>query len=44
MQAETQATLRVIPFPGQLPEADEPGACIRCGNASEQRVVFAKAY
>ena len=44
VQAETQATLRVIPFHGELPEADESGSCVRCGGGSEQRVVFAKAY
>jgi prolyl-tRNA synthetase len=40
IQKETRATLRVIPF-------DQGGAtskCIRCGNESQGRVYFAKAY
>jgi prolyl-tRNA synthetase len=37
---ETRATTRCIPF-------DQPGAagaCIRCGDAAQERVVFARAY
>jgi prolyl-tRNA synthetase len=37
---ETKATIRCIPLE---PEA-EAGSCIRCGGASERRVVFARAY
>lgn len=40
IQKETRATLRVIPFD----RVKETGKCVRCGNASEGRVVFAKAY
>lgn len=37
---ETKATVRCIPL-----KADrEEGACIRCGNRSERRVIFARAY
>ena len=37
---ETKATIRCIPLDGDL----EAGACIYTGNASKQRVVFARAY
>ncbi len=37
---ETKATIRCIP----LSQASEQGKCIKCGAASGQRVVFAKAY
>lgn len=40
IQKETKATLRVIPFD----QIKEKGKCVRCGNESEGRVVFAKAY
>ncbi len=40
VQEETKATLRVIPFD----QVKEKGKCVRCGEASEGRVVFAKAY
>lgn len=40
IQQETKATTRVIPFN----QAKEKGKCVRCGNESEGRVVFAKAY
>ncbi|MGB5934088.1 MAG: proline--tRNA ligase [Anaerolineae bacterium] len=36
---ETKATIRAIPFQGK-----ERGKCIRCGETSIQRVIFAKAY
>ncbi|MEM6568406.1 MAG: proline--tRNA ligase [Planctomycetota bacterium] len=39
----TKATIRCIPLEGQGPAA-EPGACIKTGNASAQRVLFAKNY
>ncbi|HEX6850557.1 MAG TPA: proline--tRNA ligase [Candidatus Polarisedimenticolaceae bacterium] len=37
---ETKATIRCIAF--DVPE--EKGVCVRCGNPSERRVHFAKAY
>jgi len=39
IKEETKATIRAIPFQEQ-----EGGKCIRCGKASIQRVVFARAY
>jgi prolyl-tRNA synthetase len=43
IKAETKATIRCIPLPGYGPEP-EPGACIKTGRPSKQRVLFAKAY
>jgi prolyl-tRNA synthetase len=40
IQEETKATLRVIPFD----QVKEKGRCIKCGDASEGRIVFAKSY
>jgi prolyl-tRNA synthetase len=40
IQQDTKATIRVIPFD----QKQEPGKCVRCGNESQGRVVFAKAY
>jgi prolyl-tRNA synthetase len=40
VKTETKATIRCIPH--EVP--DEPGCCIVCGNASDRRVVFARAY
>ncbi len=37
---ELSVTIRCIPFDG----SDEPGKCVCCGQASDQQVVFAKAY
>ncbi len=42
IKEETKATIRVIPFPEDVPP--EEGRCIRCGRPSRQRVYFAKAY
>lgn len=39
----TKATLRCIPLPGEGPEA-EPGVCVKSGERSAQRVLFAKNY
>jgi len=39
IKEETKATIRAIPFQQQ-----EGGKCIRCGETSIRRVVFAKAY
>jgi prolyl-tRNA synthetase len=39
----TKATIRCIPLPGQGPDP-EPGACIKSGRPSKQRVLMAKAY
>lgn len=39
IKEETKATIRAIPF-----QEEERGKCIRCGETSIQRVVFAKAY
>jgi prolyl-tRNA synthetase len=41
---ELGVTVRCIPLPGELPEADGPGKCIITGKPSNQRVVWAKAY
>ncbi|HET6583637.1 MAG TPA: His/Gly/Thr/Pro-type tRNA ligase C-terminal domain-containing protein, partial [Nannocystaceae bacterium] len=43
IKAETKATIRCVPLPGQGP-APEPGKCIKSGAASAQRVLIAKAY
>lgn len=43
VKADTQATIRCIPLPGQGFEA-EPGACMVTGAPSAQRVIWAKAY
>lgn len=40
IQQETKATIRCIPFD----MGSEKGKCIRCGDESEGRVAFAKAY
>lgn len=40
IQEETKATIRVIP----LDQVKEKGRCIKCGDPSGGRVVFAKAY
>ena len=40
---ETKATLRCVPLPGEGPAA-EPGKCIKSGEPSAQRVLFAKNY
>jgi prolyl-tRNA synthetase len=40
VKTETKATIRCIPFN----QAEEAGTCIVCGNASKQRVIFARAY
>ena len=43
IKEETKITIRLIPLPGQGPEP-EPGTCIKTGNPSPRRVLFAKAY
>lgn len=40
IQEETKATIRCIP----LDATEENGHCVRCGNPSRRRVVFARAY
>jgi len=40
IKQDTKATIRVIPFDWK----PEQGKCIRCGTASDTRVIFAKAY
>lgn len=40
IKADTKATIRCIPFD----QENEKGKCIKCGNDSEGRVIFAKAY
>jgi prolyl-tRNA synthetase len=40
VKAETKATIRCIPHDAPA----EPGRCLVCGDASERRVVFARAY
>jgi prolyl-tRNA synthetase len=39
----SKATIRCIPLPGQGPAA-EPGKCVKTGQPSKQRVLFAKNY
>ncbi len=39
IKEETKATIRAIPF-----QEEDEGKCIRCGETSTERVVFAKAY
>ena len=40
VKADTQATIRVIPFD----QPEDPGLCIKCGGPAVDQVVFAKAY
>ena len=40
VKAETKATTRCIPFDQDM----KSGSCIVCGNPSQQRVIFARAY
>jgi len=40
VQNETKATIRCIPLEGPEPR----GACVRCGGAAVERVIFARAY
>jgi len=40
IKTETKATIRCIPFG----EAEETGKCVRSGEPSDRRVVFARAY
>lgn len=40
IKEDLKVTVRCIPFDDYI----EPGACICCGKASKQRVIFAKAY
>jgi prolyl-tRNA synthetase len=40
IKEETKATIRVV----ELDAPAEPGRCMRCGNASDRRVVFARSY
>lgn len=47
IKEETKATIRAIPFQGKvhpLAGRKKRDRCIRCGDLSVQRVVFAKAY
>ena len=44
VQTTTGATLRVLPFDGQLEEAEPPTACVRCGAPASETAVFARAY
>ena len=44
---ETKATIRCLPYAEDRPEGSdgaEPGTCVKTGQPSEQRVLFAKAY
>ncbi|MFT5732727.1 MAG: prolyl-tRNA synthetase [Planctomycetota bacterium] len=43
IKGATKATLRCVPLPGEGPDS-EPGKCIKTGNPSAQRVLFAKNY
>ena len=44
VQATTGATLRVLPFEGELGELEPPIACVRCGAPASETAVFARAY
>jgi prolyl-tRNA synthetase len=44
VQATTGATLRVLPFEGELEELEPPTACARCGSPALETAVFARAY
>ena len=37
---ETKASIRCLPFDGDL----TPGVCVKTGNPSARRVLFAKSY
>lgn len=41
---ELGATIRCIPFEGEIENASDKGRCISCNKSSDTRVVFAKAY
>jgi prolyl-tRNA synthetase len=43
IKEETKVTIRCVPLPGQGHDP-EPGACVRTGKPSAQRVLFARAY
>jgi len=43
IKEETRVTIRCVPLPGQGPDP-EPGACVKTGRPSAQRVLFARAY
>ena len=42
IQDETSATIRLVPLPDETER--EPGECVRTGDASAGRVLFARAY
>ncbi|MCG8556736.1 MAG: proline--tRNA ligase [Proteobacteria bacterium] len=44
LNRELSVSLRCIPLPGQLAQADGPGRCPFSGKPSKQRVVWARAY
>jgi prolyl-tRNA synthetase len=43
-KTELGVTIRCLPFKGEVEEDSPGGKCIFCGEPSEKRVVFAKAY
>ncbi len=43
IKEETKVTIRCVPLDGQGPEP-EAGVCIKSGNPSKRRVLFAKSY
>ncbi len=46
IKEETKATIRCIPLHDEdrLRPSNEPGRCIKCGNPSRSRVIFARSY
>jgi prolyl-tRNA synthetase len=44
IKEETRATIRCLPFPGQVAGSEEPGVDPVSGRPSSGRVVFARAY
>ena len=44
VQATTGATLRVLPFAGELANGEPLASCVRCGTPAAETAVFARAY
>jgi prolyl-tRNA synthetase len=44
VQAETGATLRVLPFAGELEDGEPTASCVRCGAPAAETAAFARAY
>jgi prolyl-tRNA synthetase len=44
VQATTGATLRVLPFEGEVADLEPGTACVRCRASAVETAVFARAY